>query len=56
MNATQIADAQAQLTNGQSGVVVTVNYTYTVSVFPGALSGIIPASFPMSFTVVQLKA
>ncbi|HVY35485.1 MAG TPA: TadE family protein [Caulobacteraceae bacterium] len=56
LNATQTAAAQASLTSGQTGVIVTVNYTYTVSVFPVALSGVIPASFPMSFTVVQLKA
>lgn len=56
LTAGQTTAAQNALTSGQVGVVVTVNYTYTVSVFPGVLSGIIPASFPMSFTVVQLKA
>ena len=56
LNATQTAAAQATLTSGQVGVIVTVNYTYNVTVFPGVLSGIIPSSFPMSFTVAQLKA
>ena len=54
MSAAQTAAAQASLTSGQNGVVVTVTYTYTVSM-PG-LVGIFPASFPMTFTVVQLKA
>jgi len=56
LTAAQTTAAQAALTDGQSGVVVTVNYTYTVSIFPTALSGLIPATIPMSFTVVQLKA
>ncbi len=56
LTATQIAAAQGALTTGQNGVVVTVNYTYTVTLFPGTLSGIIPTSIPMSFTVAQLKA
>ncbi len=56
LSTTQTSAAQASLTSGQTGVIVTVSYTYSVVVFPGVLSGIIPASFPMSFTVVQLKA
>ena len=56
LTAGQTAAAQAAFTSGQTGVIVTVSYTYNVTVFPGMLSGIIPASFPMSFTVAQLKA
>jgi Flp pilus assembly protein TadG len=56
LTAAQTSAAQGALTSGQTGVIVTVNYTYNVIVFPGLLSGIIPTSFPMSFTVAQLKA
>jgi len=56
LNAAQTTAANAVLSSGQSGVVVTVNYTYTLSIFSGVLSGIIPASVPISYTVAQLKA
>ena len=56
LSAAQTSAAQASLQSGQTGVIVTVNYTYTVALFPGLLSGVIPSSVPMSYTVVQLKA
>jgi Flp pilus assembly protein TadG len=56
LNTAQTAAANAVLASGQSGVVVTVNYTYTLSIFSGVLSGMLPASIPMSYTVAQLKA
>jgi hypothetical protein len=56
LNASQTTAAQNYFTSGQNGVIVTVVYTYNVVVFPGVLSGLIPSSFPMSFTVCQLKA
>jgi len=56
LSATQTAAANAVLASGQSGVVATVNYSYTLSIFSGVLSGMLPASIPMSYTVAQLKA
>jgi Flp pilus assembly protein TadG len=56
LNAVQTLAAQNAFLSGQTGVIVTVSYTYTVSLFPGVLSGIIPANFPMNFTVAQVKA
>ena len=56
LTAAQISAAQTSLQSGDTGVVVTVNYTYTVSLFGGFLSGVIPNSIPMSYTTVQLKA
>ncbi|HUO23941.1 MAG TPA: TadE family protein [Caulobacteraceae bacterium] len=55
LTASQITAAQTSLQNGQTGVIVTVNYTYTVSIFPSAIGNLIPTSIPMSYTVVQLK-
>jgi len=52
----QTSAATSTLTNGQKGVIVTVSYTHTLDIFSGVLSGIVPASIPMSYTVVQLKA
>ena len=56
LTAAQSAAASAVLTNGQTGVVVTVSYTYTLDVFPGVLNGLVPSSIPLSYTVAQLKA
>ena len=56
LTAAQSAAASAVLTSGQTGVVVTVSYTYTLDVFPGVLNGMVPSSIPMSYTVAQLKA
>ena len=56
LTSTQSAAATNVLTSGQTGVVVTVSYTYTLDVFPGVLNGIVPSSMPMTYTVAQLKA
>jgi Flp pilus assembly protein TadG len=56
LSAAQILAAQTAFTSGQTGVIVTVSYTYKLVLFPNLLSGIIPATFPMTFTVAQLKA
>ncbi len=61
LSAAQTTAAQASLTTGENGVIVTVNYTYIPAVFGGltipGFGNIIPtAGFPMSYTVVQLKA
>jgi Flp pilus assembly protein TadG len=53
LSAAQTTAAQGSLQSGQSGVIVSVSYTYTVTM--GALGSILPASIPMSYTVVQLK-
>ena len=53
----QSTAASNVLTDGQSGVIVTVNYTYTMDMFPSALSKTtLPASWNFAYTVVQLKA
>ena len=55
--AAQISAAQQVLTSpGQSGVIVTVSYTYQMAIFTGLLSKVIPSTIPMSYTVVQMKA
>jgi Flp pilus assembly protein TadG len=56
LTASQTTAAQQSLSSGQTGVVVTVAYTYNVSIFPGVLSGLVPSTIPMSYTVVQLKS
>ena len=56
LTSAQSAAATNVLTSGQTGVVVTVSYTYTLDVFPGVLNGIVPSSMPMTYTVAQLKA
>jgi Flp pilus assembly protein TadG len=56
LTAAQTTAAQNALSSGQNGVIVTVQYTYTLTMLPAPLSGILPSSFPMNFTVVQLKA
>ena len=55
LSTAQSAAATNVLTSGQTGVVVTVSYTYTLDVFPGVLNGIVPSSMPMTYTVAQLK-
>jgi Flp pilus assembly protein TadG len=56
LSGAQTAAASSTLSSGQKGVIVTVSYTHTLDIFSGVLSGIVPASIPMSYTVVQLKA
>jgi Flp pilus assembly protein TadG len=56
LSAAQTTAAQNMLTSGQNGVIVTVTYTYSLSLFSGILSGIVPSSIPINYTVVQLKA
>ena len=56
LTSAQSTAASNVLTSGQTGVVVTVSYTYTLDIFPGVLNGIVPSSIPMSYTVAQLKA
>ena len=48
--------ATSTLTNGQSGVVVTVSYVHQLLVFTTLMNPIIGSSFTMAFTVVQVKA
>ncbi len=48
--------ATSALTNGQTGVIVSVSYVYSLLVFGTLMSPIIGSSYTMSFTVVQLKA
>jgi Flp pilus assembly protein TadG len=56
LTAAQVAAAQSVLTSGQSGVVVTVSYSYQMAIFTSFLSHIIPSTIPMNYTVAQLKA
>ena len=56
LNATQTAAASATLSNGQAGVIVTMNYTHKIMFFGGVLNGVVPSTIPMSFTIAQLKA
>jgi Flp pilus assembly protein TadG len=57
LTATQIAAAQSVLqTSGQSGVIVTVSYTYRIAVFSSLLANLVPATIPMTYTIAQLKA
>lgn len=48
--------ATSTLTNGQSGVVVSISYVHSLIVFATLMSSIIGPSFTMAFTVVQVKA
>jgi Flp pilus assembly protein TadG len=56
LSSAQTSAAATTLSSGQKGVIVTVKYTHTLDIFSGVLSGIVPSSIPMSYTVVQLKA
>jgi Flp pilus assembly protein TadG len=48
--------AISALTNGQTGVIVSINYVHQLAVFTTLLSPIIGSSYTMAFTVVQVKA
>ena len=52
----QAAAATSVISDGHVGVVVTVNYTYTLDIFPAVLTGVVPSSIPMTYTVAQLKS
>ncbi len=54
--AAEQAAANAVLNNGQTGVVVSINYVYSLLVFATLMSPIIGSSYTMTFTVVQVKA
>jgi Flp pilus assembly protein TadG len=57
LTSTQIAAAQSVLqTSGQSGVIVTVSYTYKIAIFSGVLANLVPTTIPMTYTIAQLKA
>jgi Flp pilus assembly protein TadG len=56
MSATQIAAAQASLTNGQSGVVVSGTYKHTLAFFQALMSTALSSYLSVSFNVVQLKS
>ena len=48
--------ATSTLTNGQTGVVVSVSYVHQLIVFSTLMSPIIGSSFTIAYTVVQVKA
>jgi Flp pilus assembly protein TadG len=48
--------ATSTLTNGQTGVIVSVSYVYNLMVFSTLMSPVIGSSYTMAFTVVQMKA
>jgi Flp pilus assembly protein TadG len=48
--------ATTTLTNGQTGVVVSVNYVHYLIAFANLMSSVIGPSYTMTFTVVQVKA
>jgi Flp pilus assembly protein TadG len=54
--AAEQAAATTTLTNGQTGVIVSINYVHNLSVFTTLMSPIIGSSYTMAFTVVQVKA
>jgi Flp pilus assembly protein TadG len=55
LTAAQISALRAAVTSGTYGVVVTASYTYTLLFFSKLMSPIIGSSFPISFSVAQLK-
>jgi Flp pilus assembly protein TadG len=50
------AAATSTLTNGQTGVVVSISYVHHLIAFATLMSPLIGTSFTMAFTVVQVKA
>jgi Flp pilus assembly protein TadG len=55
LSASQIAAAQAGLSNGQSGVVVTATYSHTLQFFQTLMNGYLSSALTPSYTAVQLK-
>lgn len=55
LTASQTSAAQATLTNGQVGVIVTATYTHTLQFFSALMSPYFATALTPSFTVVQLK-
>jgi Flp pilus assembly protein TadG len=56
LTAAEQTAATTTLTNGQTGVVVSVNYVHSLIAFATLMSPIIGSSYTMTFTVVQVKA
>jgi len=56
LNATETAAATSTLTNGQSGVVVSISYVHQLIAFGTLMSPIIGSSFTVGYTVAQIKA
>ena len=56
LTAAEQTAATSTLTNGQSGVVVSISYVHSLLVFANLMSPLIGSSFTMAFTVVQVKA
>jgi Flp pilus assembly protein TadG len=56
LNAAQTAVATSTFTSGQSGVIVTVNYTHTLAYFPTQMSSAMNSLLNISYTVAQLKS
>jgi Flp pilus assembly protein TadG len=48
--------ATSALTNGQTGVVVSISYVHNLVVFTTLMSPLIGSNYTMAFTVVQVKA
>ena len=56
LTAAEQTAATSTLTNGQSGVVVSISYVHNLIAFANLMSSVIGPSYTMSFTVVQVKA
>lgn len=56
LTAAETTAATSTLTNGQSGVVVSISYVHTLLAFQTLMTPIIGSSFTTAFTVVQVKA
>lgn len=55
LSADQITAAASALSDGQSGVIVTVTYAHTLAFFPTQMSSWMNSLLNISYTVVQLK-
>jgi Flp pilus assembly protein TadG len=55
LTAAQTAAAQANFSNGQTGVVVYVSYTYTLAYFPSYLSSAMANALTATYTFAQIK-
>lgn len=56
LTSSETTAALSTLTNGQAGVVVSINYVHNLIAFATLMSAIIGPSYTITFTVVQTKA
>ena len=56
LTAAETTAATSTLTNGQTGVVISISYVHQLVAFANVMSSILAPSYTMTFTVVQVKA